>query len=961
MLTMVIQQQMIRIQSNYVLFLVILLCTSLVWSLEHRKRTEEVSLSQLVDPMTEEVDEGMVELLWVSCRLDLICLKEANEDLNFCFPEEISDAASESNSKSRSLTKEHFRKMIKVQNPQWKQTLLGCMRKNNILFHASRESGSNIQHSRYLDSAFPMPDGPKRNLLQSASDPVLTDKSLAADLAPSFEGGDESPPSDMEVASAGSVSDPNVEPDSHRNNRKVIVIAVVVTAAVTSAFAALFFFCCTKICRRSSGGRLNDEKPLLSLSLSDYSTGSHKSFGLLNSIKEENFDHQSFNKNSSHHRKGSSLDSIMSDVLRASLDEIALSAESIGKSSNTIALVPPPPGRVDSMLPLKPPPGRVDSMLPLKPPHGRAVPLPPEPPASLRPPPSKAGPPPPPPPHALPPPPARASGSVGPRPPGPPPPPTVTSGAKSGPSPPPPPKGGPAPPRPPPPLPMGSKVPRPPSGLKRPPNAAPVEGDGAEGDANTPKAKLKPFFWDKVLANPDNSMVWHQIKAGSFQFNEEMIETLFGYAPTDRNRSDRKKESSSHDSAFHYIQILDTKKAQNLSILLRALNVTIEEVCDALHEGNELPIELLQTLLKMAPTADEELKLRLYSGELSQLGNAERFLKVLVDIPFTYKRLEALLFMCTLQEEVATTKESFETLEVACKELKNSRLFLKLLEAVLKTGNRMNDGTFRGRAQAFKLDTLLKLSDVKGTDGKTTLLHFVVQEIIRSEGVRAARAARESRTFSNISVKTDDLLEDVTPDTEYDYRKTGLQVVSRLSSELENVKKAAVIDADSLTGTVAKLGYSLLKTQDFLNKDMKSLEEDSEFHEALKSFVQTAEVDVMWLLEEEKRIMALVKSTGDYFHGNAGKDEGLRLFVIVRDFLIILDKVCKQVGEAQKMSEKSLKKEASTASSHSSRQQQQISPDPRQQQQISPDIRSRLFPAIQERKIENSSSDDESE
>ncbi|KAF2285843.1 hypothetical protein GH714_008382 [Hevea brasiliensis] len=666
---------MIRIQSNYVLFLVILLCASLVWSLEHRKRTEEVSLSQLVDPMTEEVDEGMVELLWVSCRLDLICLKEANEDLNFCFPEEISDAASESNSKSRSLTKEHFRKMIKVQNPQWKQTLLG---------------------------------------------------------------GDESPPSDMEVASAGSVSDPNVEPDSHRNNR------------------------------------------------------SHKSFGLLNSIKEENFDHQSFNKNSSHHRKGSSLDSIMSDVLRASLDEIALSAESIGKSSNTIAWSPPPgrvdsmlplkppPGRVDSMLPLKPPPGRVDSMLPLKPPHGRAVPLPPEPPASLRPPPSKAGPlPHPPPPHAPPPPPARASGSVGPRPPGPPPPPTVTSGAKSGPSPPPPPKGGPAPPRPPPPLPMGSKVPRPPSGLKRPPNAAPVEGDGAEGDANTPKAKLKPFFWDKVLANPDNSMVWHQIKAGSFQFNEEMIETLFGYAPTDRNRSDRKKESSSHDSAFHYIQILDTKKAQNLSILLRALNVTIEKFV----------MHFMKTLLKMAPTADEELKLRLYSGELSQLGNAERFLKVLVDIPFTYKRLEALLFMCTLQEEVATTKESFETLEVACKELKNSRLFLKLLEAVLKTGNRMNDGTFRGRAQAFKLDTLLKLSDVKGTDGKTTLLHFVVQEIIRSEGVRAARAARESRTFSNISVKTDDLLEDVTPDTEYDYRKTGLQVVSRLSSELENVKK----------------------------------------------------------------------------------------------------------------------------------------------------------------------------
>ncbi|KAJ6417311.1 hypothetical protein OIU84_003094 [Salix udensis] len=410
-------------------------------------------------------------------------------------------------------------------------------------------------------------------------------------------------------------------------------------------------------------------------------------------------------------------------------------------------------------------------------------------------------------------------------------------------------------------MPPGPKAPRPPLGSKRPSNSTSSEGAGVEDDSDAPKAKLKPFFWDKVLANPDHSMVWHQIKSGSFQFNEEMIETLFGYAP-DKNKNEHKKESSSHDPPPQYIQILDPKKAQNLSILLRALNVTIEEVCDALCEGNELPVELLQNLLRMAPTEDEELKLRLYSGEIAQLGPAERFLKALVDIPFAFKRLEALLFMCTLQEEVATTKESFETLEVACKELRNSRLFLKLLEAVLKTGNRMNNGTFRGGAQAFKLDTLLKLSDVKGLDGKTTLLHFVVQEIIRSEGVRAARAGRESSSISNVSIKTDDLLEEISPDTEDNYSSLGLQVVSQLSSELENVKRAAVVDADNLTGSVAKL------RQSFIN----------------------AEIDTMSLLEEEKRIVALVKNTGDYFHGNAGKDEGLRLFIVVRDFLIILDK-----------------------------------------------------------------------
>ena len=75
-------------------------------------------------------------------------------------------------------------------------------------------------------------------------------------------------------------------------------------------------------------------------------------------------------------------------------------------------------------------------------------------------------------------------------------------------------------------------------------------------------------------------------------------------------------------------------------------------------------MELLQTLLKMVPTSEEELKLRLYAGDISQLGPAERFLKVLVEIPFAFRRIEALIFMSSLQEEVSSLKESFATLEV---------------------------------------------------------------------------------------------------------------------------------------------------------------------------------------------------------------------------------------------------------------------------------------------------------
>ena len=92
-------------------------------------------------------------------------------------------------------------------------------------------------------------------------------------------------------------------------------------------------------------------------------------------------------------------------------------------------------------------------------------------------------------------------------------------------------------------------------------------------------------------------------------------------------------------------------------------------------------------------------------------------------------------------------------------------MFMKLFEAVLKTGNRMNVGTNRGNAHAFKLDNLLKLVDVKGTNGKTTHLHFVVQEIIRAEGLRLSSANVENTQQSSYS-------------NDVEFRKLGLQDVS---------------------------------------------------------------------------------------------------------------------------------------------------------------------------------------
>lgn len=70
-----------------------------------------------------------------------------------------------------------------------------------------------------------------------------------------------------------------------------------------------------------------------------------------------------------------------------------------------------------------------------------------------------------------------------------------------------------------------------------------------------------------------------------------MIETLFVVKPPNASKSSEKLTVNRPifpSSVNQESQVLDPKKSQNISIALRAFNVTIEEVCDALLEGDFL-------------------------------------------------------------------------------------------------------------------------------------------------------------------------------------------------------------------------------------------------------------------------------------------------------------------------------------------------------------------------------------
>ncbi|KAK8971871.1 hypothetical protein V6N11_075696 [Hibiscus sabdariffa] len=486
-----------------------------------------------------------------------------------------------------------------------------------------------------------------------------------------------------------------------------------------------------------------------------------------------------------------------------------------------------------------------------------------------------------------------------PPPPMPPQPPPNRTPAAAPPPPPPIPAKGPAPP-PPPPKKAGGSV----TSLKPPPAARDKSGRGqageSSGDGDNNQVKLKPLHWDKVnKKNADHSMVWDKINGGSFKVDDDLMEALFGYVATNKKSpTGEKNTKSAKASSSAQIMVLDPRKSQNIAIVLRSLALSRKELLDALNEGQGLEPDTLEKLMRIAPTEEEQSQIIDFNGDPTRLADAESFLfHILKSLPSAFTRLNAMQFRSNYDMEILHMKESLQTLELGCKELRSQRLFMKLLEAILKAGNRMNAGTARGNAQAFNLTSLLKLSDVKSTDGKTTLLHFVVEEVVRSEGKKCfiSRSHSLSRSSSRSSNSiTGNSTSNV--DREKEYVTLGLPVVGGLSSEFTNVKKAANIDFNTFSATCSALAARVAETKQLVLQC--TADGNGGFVQEMKGFIDDAEDELKALREDQRRVMDNVRRTTEYYQAGASKDP-FRVFVIVKDFLSMVDQACVEIARNQ--------------------------------------------------------------
>eukprot|EP00698_Gefionella_okellyi_P002059 TRINITY_DN11938_c0_g1_i1.p1 TRINITY_DN11938_c0_g1~~TRINITY_DN11938_c0_g1_i1.p1 ORF type:complete len:1025 (+),score=275.90 TRINITY_DN11938_c0_g1_i1:200-3274(+) len=274
------------------------------------------------------------------------------------------------------------------------------------------------------------------------------------------------------------------------------------------------------------------------------------------------------------------------------------------------------------------------------------------------------------------------------------------------------------PPPPPPPPPPEFLTGRPGRGGPPPPPMPGMFGMGPQLTHNG--KKLKQFHWNKIPMNKLDDTFWGQSQLEELDLDEDELEEMFVVA-------DNKTKIDTQEGVIH--SLLDTRRANNIGITLSGIPLTHAEIREAVMsvDDSKLTLENVSSLLKICPSSDEADAISKFKGDMEDLTVADQFFAEMLTVPNLRVRLESFVFKLQFDQEVAFVREQMDVLDAACKELKASTRLTKLLEVILQVGNALNQTGHAGAARGFKLDSLLKITDTKGTTSKFTLLHYLIQ------------------------------------------------------------------------------------------------------------------------------------------------------------------------------------------------------------------------------------------
>ncbi|KAM8999574.1 formin-like protein 1 isoform X3 [Sarcophilus harrisii] len=296
----------------------------------------------------------------------------------------------------------------------------------------------------------------------------------------------------------------------------------------------------------------------------------------------------------------------------------------------------------------------------------------------------------------------------------------------------------PAPPPPPPPPPgtSGTVPPPPPGGL-------PGVFGGPTPETGAVKAKkpiqtkfrMPVFNWvalkpsqitGTVFTEINDEKVLQELDMSDF---EEQFKTKSQGPSLDLNAL---KVKTAH-KAPSKVTLIEANRAKNLAITLRKGNLSTDQICQAIetYDLQALSLDFLELLTRFLPTEYELSLIGRYEKEqrpVEELSDEDRFMLRFSRIPRLSERMATLAFLGNFPDTAQLLMPQLNAIIAASISLKSSDKLRNILEIVLAFGNYMNSSK-RGAAYGFRLQSLDALLEMKSTDRKQTLLHYLVKVI----------------------------------------------------------------------------------------------------------------------------------------------------------------------------------------------------------------------------------------
>jgi len=274
--------------------------------------------------------------------------------------------------------------------------------------------------------------------------------------------------------------------------------------------------------------------------------------------------------------------------------------------------------------------------------------------------------------------------------------------------PPPPPPGIPPPPPPP-----GVPPPPPPPGAPGAPPPPPIPGRRNKHTG----PKLRSWYWQAV-PNIHNT-IWSSITNDGISIGEKSdsarkhLVELFPLKTS--SKQFRNQSQSKSNSIVKYIPL---SRANNISIMLTQFRGKHMDLKEIIMSGHDFSLEQLGVLLQLIPT-DEEVKIMSNLKENpADLSQPECFLAMLSEIPRLKSKVQCMIFMKQFENWVSEFKDGLNAILKACEQVKMSEALQTIFGVALEVGNILHIGTSRYGAKGIRLESMLKMRDLKVTKNK---------------------------------------------------------------------------------------------------------------------------------------------------------------------------------------------------------------------------------------------------